>query len=263
MKVFAALIAILTLGIIGYFVYQYTMGAEGTPVEVTDTPMPMIEEIPTPPAPTKVDTPLAEEVVKEAGFGPLPELDSSDAYLDSLFEETEGWRGLANSKHMIRRAVTAVDLMSRGENPNSQWNFLQPTSAFKTVEKDGRILISEENYRRYQPVFQLLDKVPADRVALIYKHLYPLCLAAYEELGNGDHSFAEKFDSVLQRILDFEPPQGDIEIVGKERTFIFADPELEASSALEKALIRIGPQQTHLLQEKIEAFRAALTQKTE
>jgi len=257
-KVFAAVIAILTLGVIGYFVYQYTMEAEIPTEVVEETPLPMFQEEPSPPAPTEIEKPPAETEVAEAGLGPMPDLESSDAYLDTLFEETEGWRTINTAKHLIRRAVTAVDLISRNENPNSQWNFLQPTTPFETTEKDDKVWISEANYTRYQPMFRLLDQVPVERAALIYQHLYPVAIKAYEELGNGDKAFAEKFDKALQRILDFQPPEGEIEVIGKEGTFIFADPDLEDLSPLEKGLIRIGPAQTRQLQEKIKAFRDAL-----
>lgn len=263
MKVFAAIIAILTLGVMGFFIYEYSLDSVDETVVVTETPMPVMDEMPPPQAPTEIDSPPSEEEVKEAGLPPLPDLESSDAYLDSLFEETEDWRANATSKHLIRRAATAVDLISRGDNPNSQWNFLQPTSSFKVIEKEDRVVISEENYDRYQTVFNLLDKVPVARAALIYQHLYPLLMSAYDELGNGDQAFAQKFDRVLQRILDFQPPEGEIEVAGKDGTYIFSDPELEDLSALEKGLIRIGPENTKLLQEKISAFREALPKPAE
>ena len=48
------------------------------------------------------------------------------------------------------------------------------------------------------------------------------------------------------------------ELVRKEANWIFADAELENLSALQKQLLRMGPENAEILQRKARELRAAL-----
>lgn len=258
MKIFAAFITVAAMAIA---VFLYYKAGETTQVDIDPPPL---ESLPTATAEpeatpaTDVGAPLDQEQVEHAGFGSVPDLEESDSYLENLLGKEAGWASILKAKHLIRKAVTTVELLSREENPTSQIQFLQPKSSFKFEEQEESLSLSPENFARYEPLVAFIEGLDTRRSTLLYKHLYPVLLLAYDELGNGDQAFPKKLDRVMQQVLDFVPPEGEIKLAGKDGTYIFTDPTLEEKNHLEKALIRMGPENTRRLQAKIQAIREAL-----
>lgn len=263
MKIFAGLITAVVLAIVGYIYYAYskTHIDVDEPQEILQSAASDMDENAHQPIATLVDQAPAEERIDTAGFGPIPDLEASDTYLQDILADEKSWQPITAAKNLIRHAVTTIELLARDENPNSQLSFLQPHTPIQVTQRDGKHLLAPENYTRYQPLIDFAEGIDSDRAALLYRHLFPVITQAYDELGNSDQAFAEKFDAVMGRILNFVPPQGDIELSGQPGNYIFTDEALEALNSLEKALIRIGPTNTKRVQEKIQQFQQALTRR--
>lgn len=258
MKIFAAFISIAVLGIASYFLFFRGMSAPDA-VEITEEPFyseHSEEPIPQPTIPEP--TPLPEEVVTQADLGNIPDLESSDEYLKDLATKKKEWQLELPARDLIRNAVTAIERISRNQNPNGQLGFLQPDTSFQVTAQDDRFFLTQENYARYDELISSLKAVDFKYAALVYRHIFPVMLEAYNELGNGDQAFPQKLAKVFTNVLNFEYPEGPLELAGKDGSYIFVDESLEAASPLEKALLRMGPEHTKTLQEKIREFKAAL-----
>ncbi|CAM2067873.1 DUF3014 domain-containing protein [Sulfidibacter corallicola] len=225
--------------------------------EETSTPQPKdrsrTEEAPE--TPTEEGT-QAEETLP----GPVPALDASDEYLRTEFTGKNGVvdRMLA-ADHLIRKASTAVELMSLSRNPGKQLHFLRPEGGFK-IEKgeDGKTYLAADNYLRYDPMITALESLSSDTLAAYYQKLGPVFDEAYNELGNLDQARGEKFDHIYEQIVRVQVPEGPIELIGSGGIFIFADPNLEGLTPLEKAFIRMGPQNTRRVQAKLRDIKREL-----
>ncbi len=191
--------------------------------------------------------------------GPAPDLEQSDAYLRERWSETNEVMGsVLQSEDLIRKVTTAVELMSMERNPGKMLHFLRPDDGFKTVKNEsGQVTLSPENYKRYDRLVTSFESLDTDLVAAYYVKMAPVFETAYGELGNGDQAREQKFEDIYKRIMAIKVPEEPVELIGGPQIYIFADEQLEARTALEKAFIRMGPQNTRRIQTKLQAVYEA------
>jgi hypothetical protein len=63
---------------------------------------------------------------------------------------------------------------------------------------------------------------------------------------------------VIQHLLDTPEPARPVRLVKPEASYVFEDPELEALSAGQKILIRMGPSNAERVKAKLSEIREAL-----
>ncbi len=201
---------------------------------------------------------------------PLPPLSESDELvretlggLTATGDESNGPRNEAASlarevldrKDLIRKLVTAVDLMGRGKNPYKLFNFLSPDGSLEVEERDGKLYLSPKNYERYDAFVEAIATVEPGLLASGYHRLQPLFSEAFDELGNEGVTWSDRLEEVLEEWNEFDEAQGEIELLGREGVYIFADPRLESLDPVHKLLIRMGPEHTRTLRRKLAAIR--------
>jgi hypothetical protein len=109
--------------------------------------------------------------------------------------------------------------------------------------------------------------VDAARAAALYRQVYPLLQQSYRELGFGDRYFNDRVVEVIDLLLATPEPGSAPQVqltevkgpIAPERPWVryeFADPRLEALSAGQKMLLRMGPDNARQLRQKLAEFRA-------
>ena len=101
--------------------------------------------------------------------------------------------------------------------------------------------MSAANYARYDSWVQLIESLDADRVAATYLRLYPLFQKAYEELGYPGGYFNDRLIAAIDNLIATPDVAGPVELVRPNVLYEFADPLLEARSAGQKLMLRMGP----------------------
>jgi hypothetical protein len=104
-----------------------------------------------------------------------------------------------------------------------------------------------------------LVNMKTERMVAVYVHYYPLIQAAYEDLGYPDAYFNDRLIDVIDHLLETPDIDGRIALVRPHVLYKYADPQLEALSAGQKVLIRVGPQNAARLKLKLRELRQALT----
>jgi len=110
------------------------------------------------------------------------------------------------------------------------------------------------------------------KLVALYARLYPLCQRAYGELGYPNRYFNDRLIDVIDHLLATPEVKGPIKLVPPdvkgpvklERPWVmyeFADPELEARSAGQKILIRMGAGNAARVKAKLRDIRRQLTQR--
>src|SRR3954470_15613803 len=81
-----------------------------------------------------------------------------------------------------------------------------------------------------------------DTRALVYSyvHAYPLFQQAYEELGYPGQYFNDRVLAAIDDMLAAPQSDGPIVVVRPKVLYQFADPDLEARSAGQKIMMRVG-----------------------
>jgi hypothetical protein len=140
---------------------------------------------------------------------------------------------------------------------------VQPAEGdFIAAREDDRILLSEANYGRYDRIVSALDATSADRLASVYFRYYPLFQQAYVELGYPSGYFNDRLVEVIDHLLATPDVEGAIELRQPSVYYTFADPDLEALSAGQKLLLRVGPEHRATIKKKLREFRAQIAGRT-
>jgi hypothetical protein len=199
---------------------------------------------PPPPAP-------AETAAPKPADAPLPPAEKSDAQLRkdlaSLSPMPEWARWLAASD-LLDRFVVVVDNVAEDVNPRKQVDFIK-LAPQKSEKLDPT---------RYDLIALVIASVDAKGLAQVVRDLHPLLESAYHKLGYPDRSFDQVAAKALQRIVDAPVVEKTPALVPKGANFAYADPKLEALGPVEKLLVRMGPRNTKLMQDKAREIAAAL-----
>ena len=101
----------------------------------------------------------------------------------------------------------------------------------------------------------LVHAVDSKQLVAIYVRFYPLFQQAYRELGYPDGYFNDRLVAVIDHLLatpDVKPP---IALVQPKVLYQYADSELEALSAGQKAMLRVGPDNAAVLKAELREIR--------
>jgi len=192
---------------------------------------------------------------------PLPPLAESDGRLQQLLGRLFPGQPLEKFfilDHFIQRLVLLIDNLPRAELPASRLPTRPVAGTFLASGGDAAPVIDPANARRYAPWIALAEAAEPRQVVRVYVHLYPLFQQAYEELGYPGGYFNDRLIAVIDHLLATPAVSGPIRLVRPKVFYLFADPELEARSAGQKLLLRIGPENAARIKALLRSYRQEL-----
>jgi hypothetical protein len=160
---------------------------------------------------------------------------------------------------LVRRIVVTVDNLPRKQVASRLLPMKPPGGPFLTRGEAGSVYLSPENYARYAPYVRLLQSADPKQVVAVYVRLYPLFQQAYQELGYPKGYFNDRLVEVIDHLLAAPDVAGPIRLVQPRVLYQFEDPQLEALSAGQKALIRMGSENAAKVKGTLKGIRQALT----
>ncbi len=197
----------------------------------------------------------------------LPALDASDAPLKNDLSRVLGAQSLDvlfHTDELIRRLVVSVDNLPGKQFPRSGYRLARSTPGLLVVDREGegddeRIYLSPRNFARYTPFVSAIEHLDIDALVAIYRHYYPLLQKVYENLGYPASAyFNDRLVEVIDQLLDTPDIDRPVRLVQPHVLYKYADPQLEALSAGQKVLIRVGPDNARKLKAKLRTLRTAL-----
>ena len=105
---------------------------------------------------------------------------------------------------------------------------------------------------------RLLDILDTEQFVKWYTRFYPLIQEAYDTLGYKNRYFNDRFIFVIDHLLKTPEIVGTIQLVQPKVFYEYADPALEALSAGQKILLRIGPANMTIVKTKLITIRKGL-----
>lgn len=251
--VWGAAAAVVAAAIAFYYYYDYGRHA----VQVPATPAATASEKPAPaPAAPAIEHPVPPSPA--AAAQPLPQLDASDADASTALEKLAGASALAKfliPKSLVRHIVATIDNLPR-RRVAVDIRPVQPIpGGFAVTGTPGHLTIGPDNAVRYTPFVDLVKAVNAKQLVAVYFRLYPLFQQAYEDLGYPTEYFNDRVIAVIDHLLAAPDIQGPIEVVQPNVEYEYADPKLEALSAGQKTLIRMGPANEAIIKAKLREIR--------
>jgi hypothetical protein len=264
-------IGIAILAVIGggwFYWYRQQTPAPPAPVAVVAPPPPVVP----PPAPPDMAAPPAihHQLDPAPRDEPPPAAADADEQIRKALLGLLGKKNLltfvSNIPDMVRGFVITVDNLGNERAQSQLWPVKTTGGVFQAdVAADGSGTIGAANAARYAPFVQLVEAVDTRRMVGLYRRLYPLFQQAYEELGYPGKYFNDRVVEVIDQLLA-TPKVPDpvrikrVQVEGARRVlYQFEDPALEARSAGQKILLRIGSDNATRLQAKLTEIRRLIS----
>lgn len=162
------------------------------------------------------------------------------------------------TKDLVRKFVVAVDNVANGLSPKPHVDFFSPAGGFRVVRTRTGTFIDEAAYARYAPVAGVAASVDAAAAVRLYRAAKPLIDEAYRDLGYPGVDFEETLVRAMAELLATPVVDGPIAVEQKILSYAMTDASLEALSAAQKQLLRMGPKGVRAVQGKVRELAAAL-----
>jgi hypothetical protein len=260
-------IVLIALGGGYWFWQEVQQKPPGAPVTAPQ-PAPAPAPEPQVQAPPAIEHPIesrppAEEQAPAKNAEPLPALADSDGLIRDAIAGLIGPDAVAQyvyADRVITRIVATVDNLPRDRAPDKVMP-VKPVAGAFVVDKsaDGStITIGAANAARYDAYVTLFDALPVKKMVQVYVYFYPLFQKAYEDLGYPNRYFNDRLFEAIDNLLAAPEPQGPIALEQPKVLYTFADSDLEARSAGQKIMMRMGPANEAKVKAKLRVIRRAL-----
>lgn len=247
------LIVILGLGLLAAIFYYVLPKTPPEPPSATVQPAPP----PTPSAEPEIRFPVGQQPQEK----PLPALDVSDSTIKDALGELSTDKTLIELFHLrdfIRRIVVTVDNLPRQKLALRLMPVKLAGGNFLTTGQDESLAIAPNNAARYTPYLRLADAMDTGKLVALYLHFYPLFQQAYQDLGYPKGYFNDRLVEVIDHLLAAPEVPAPVKLVRPKVFYLFVDPELEARSAGQKILMRIGNENAARIKAKLRDIRGEL-----
>src|SRR5688500_15393163 len=201
-------------------------------------------------APQPEQAPMVRYPVPEAQKPPakaLPTLENSDPMARQSAVEARG-----TPSQLSRRIVATVDNLPR-ETARTRVMPLEPVP--------GRFTPGPANAARYAPYVRVLESLDARALVQRYIESYPLFQRAYAELGYPQGNFNDRLVEAIEDLLAASDLKAPPELAQPKVLYEYADPELQARSAGQKIMMRMGAQNAARVKAKLREIRLELVQR--
>lgn len=234
-----------------------------------------VHELPVKPAPPAIQIPEgeaapeptpADDIVVEIEPEPiiLPDpllpLNESDPQFSLELSAVVGAEALAEylvKGQAISRLVAMLDSLTSRQVP-VQTNPIKPADGKFIADAEGeRYVMSAQNFARYDGYIAMLQSTDTEALLAFYQRFYPLFQQAWEEIG-GSGQFSVRLNEVIDHLLETPDVPGPVYLIKPEAFYLYEEPELEALTAGQKILIRMGSANASIVKEKLRDFRTTL-----
>ena len=228
-----------------------------------------IAPTPVPPPPVAAPAPVEAEPPASATAGTeastLPALADSDAPFAAALLALPGAQALGSllrPENMIRHLVATVDNLPRHKMAVELRPLEATGGTLMVVGGDLQANLDEHNGARYAPLMAILGNLDMHAVNDLYHHYYPLIQRAYEDQGYPQKSFNDRLVVVIDHLLATPHPARPLALVRPKVFWEFADPDIEARSAGQKLMLRLGSDNQAIVERKLRELRALVAART-
>ena len=193
---------------------------------------------------------------------PLPALMVSDTTMQNTLADLFGPASLGKVFYedaIIHRFVTTVDNLPRKTVPQRNLPVKPIAGPLVTSTKDDNVSISADNASRYTPYVQMATAIDAKNLVSAYVHFYPLIQQDYRDLGYPKGYFNDRLIEAIDDLLATPELTDPLQLVQPKVLYQYSDPELEARSAGQKIMIRMGAENATKIKAKLQEIRRELT----
>lgn len=199
-----------------------------------------------------------DQPVQQSG---LPDLLSSDDYVrQEIVKISPGLSEWFSADQLIRKYVVIANDFAQGSRISKHMSLLRFSEPF-VVEQQGEngLYISSKSFARYNKLAQTVQAINTKAAVAVYQKFRPLMLQVFAEFSYPkDFTLETIVEKAAGEIIATPLVEGQISLIRPSTLYKFADPKLEALNAVQKQMIRMGPENTKIIQNKCREFLVEL-----
>lgn len=165
---------------------------------------------------------------------------------------------VVGGEHPLDLTAALIDGFGRGIILRKMLPLEKPKEAFIPDQDGSSLYMSAASYKRYNGYTDAITALNTSVLVEIFHTLRPLYQQAYDQLGLDP----EDFDNAVIRTLDLVLATPDISdpiaLKPKSVVYVYADPALESLPALQKQLLRLGPDNLRRIKQQARVLREGL-----
>ncbi len=245
---------------IGYYVWTQNQAEAPPKVVRSEAPAP-----PPAPPPAPEPEPVIQNPIEPPPAAPLPALAESDAAAGQALAGLFGNKFVQDHfllDGLVRRIVATVDNLPREKLALRVVPWKPVPGKFSIADSATEPLIGAENAARYAPFVKVLVSINSKQTAAIYRHFYPLFQQAYQELGYPKGYFNDRLIEVIDHLLETPATPALVKLTQPKILYEYADPDLQARSAGQKILLRMGNENSTRVKAKLRELRNELARRS-
>jgi Protein of unknown function (DUF3014) len=184
----------------------------------------------------------------------LPPLDETDPLVRQLVSQLSSHPRVAAwlaTDGLLRNFALVVVSVSGGATPIKALQSQRPSAPFEARDTPKGPVIDQASYHRYDAYADAIASLDARNTAKLYETLKPRIAEAYRDLGYPDADIDGAFTRAMIVLLRAPRLEGDVPVVRVSVNWKYADPEIEALTPAERQLIRMGPRNERIIQDKL------------
>jgi DUF3014 family protein len=184
----------------------------------------------------------------------VPPLDETDALVRQLVSELSkhptvvAWLA---TDHLVRNFAVVTQNIADEGFPAKHLSSIKPSGAFAVVTDGGRTYIDPASYRRYDAYADAFSAIDARAAARVYAILKPRIGEALRDLGDPRGDADATVRRAIVELLATPVVDARIAVNRPNVMYAFEDPALESLSHAQRQLLRMGPRNTRLVQQKL------------
>jgi DUF3014 family protein len=201
----------------------------------------------------QTDAVVLDETVLPEQTVALPELSSSDeAFREAVIAISPELAPWLKPNQLIKKYVLIVNDFSQGLWLEKHMRFLKQKQAFVVENTGSSLVMSKKGYQRYDALAAAIDAVNVNAALATYLKFKPLILQVFADFGYpAERPLDDIFLKTAAQILAAPVIEQPIPLVRPSVFYKYADKKLEALSPVSQQMLRMGPENTRIIQNKV------------
>ncbi len=203
--------------------------------------------------------------IKKLNFpSPLPDLLASDEsfrqVITTISPELAQWLA---ADQLIRKYLVIANDFAQATRVSRHMSFLRTDQPFTVTTIDNTNVIDSKSYNRYDKLAEAINAIDAKAAIAVYQGFRPLFLHVFSVFNYPpDITLETIIKKATADILAAPVIEQPISLERPSTYYKFADPDLEALNPVQKQMLRMGPQNTRIIQTKLREFMVEFAKQT-
>lgn len=164
----------------------------------------------------------------------------------------------ARKPNAIERSVAIADILRQGEVPYKLLPVARPKQKFPFADNGLAVTMDPAGFARYDGLTNTLSKLDVNTTITLFREYQSTIEQAWQALGYADKSVEPALLEVLELIMLTPDIQLDARLLRDEANWVYEDESLEKLPALQKQIMRMGPENAERLKALARDLRGGL-----